>query len=153
VKLYLSDVFTNAIGNTDLKNDNWNKCFGIVIAPKRPENVAKNSKNDVIHAVQAAAVEVCNSTPVQNTVRRAVGDPTFLTLTGPACVKKGEVFSVSAGGDWRQSASWALWAQDGVPNNGCRNPGCGFYAPKTAGKTTVTYTMRGIQGKLDIKVQ
>lgn len=159
VKLYLSDVFINAIGNTDLKNDNWNKCFGIPIADKPPTTVAKNSKNDVIHAVQAPslaaspAVEVCNPTPVQNTMRRGAGDPTYLTLTGPGCVKKGEVFSVSAGGDWRQSASGAVWAQDGVPNNGCRNPGCGFYAPKTAGKTTVTYTMRGIQGKLDIKVQ
>ena len=161
VKLYLSDVFTNAIGNTDLKNDNWNKCFGIPIAVKPPANVAKNAINDVIRAVQAPpsslaaspVVEVCNSTPVQNTVRRGAGDPTFLTLTGPGCVKKGEVFSVSAGGDWRQAASGSVWAQDGVINRGCKNPGCGFYAPKTAGKTTVTYTMRGFQGKLDVKVQ
>jgi hypothetical protein len=153
VKLYLSDVFTNAIGNTDLKNDNWNKCFGIPIADKPPENVAKNSKNDVIRAVEAAAAEVCNSTPVQNTVRRAGGDPTYLTISGPGCVKKGEVFSVSAGGDWRQSASGAVWAQNDVANYGCRNPGCGFLAPRTAGKTTITYTMRGLQGKLDVKVQ
>lgn len=154
IKLYLSDVFTNAIGNTDLKNENWNKCFGIAIAPKPPANVAKNSKNDVIPAPEPAPiVEVCISAPVQNTVKRATGDPTFLTLTGPGCVKKGEVFSVTAGGDWRQSASGAVWAQDGVGNYGCRNPGCGFAAPKTAGTTTITYTMRGLQGKLDIKVQ
>ena len=156
VKLYLSDVFTNAIGNTDLKNDNWNKCFGIPIAVMPPKTVAKNSTNDVIRAVEAPpapVVEVCNSTPVQNTVRRAAGDPTYLTITGPGCVKKGEVFSVSAGGDWRQAASGSVWAQDGRANYGCRNPGCGFYAPKTAGKTTITYTMRGLQGKLDVKVQ
>lgn len=154
VKQYLSDVFTNAIGNTDLKNENWNKCFGIAIAPKPPANVAKNAINDVLSAPEPVpVVEVCNSTPVQNTVRRTSGDPTYLTLTGPGCVKKGEVFSVNAGGDWRQSASGALWAQDGVANYGCRNPGCGFAAPKTAGKTTITYTMRGLQGKLDIKVQ
>jgi hypothetical protein len=156
VKLYLSDVFTNAIGNTDLKNDNWNKCFGIPIAPKPPSTVAKNARNDVMESppvVAAPVIEVCNSEQIQNTVKRPSGDPTYLTLTGPGCVKKGEVFSVSAGGDWRQSASGALWAQNGVPNYGCRNPGCGFAAPKVAGKTTVTYTMRGLQGKLDIKVQ
>jgi hypothetical protein len=139
-----------------LKNENWKKCFGIRIAAKQPAAVARNARNDVMEAPPAAAaapVDICNSAPVQNTVRRGAGDPTYLTLTGPGCVKKGEVFSVSAGGDWRQSASGAVWAQNGVGNYGCRNPGCGFYAPKTAGKTTVTYTMRGLQGKLDIKVQ
>ena len=161
VKLYLSDVFTNAIGNTDLKNDNWNKCFGIAIADKPPTTVAKNSKNDVMEAppvVAAPVIQVCNSAaPVKNTVHRAAGariqDPKYLTLTGPACVKKGEGFSVFAGGDWRQSASGAVWAQNGLPNNGCRNPGCGFIAPNRAGTTTVTYTLRELQGKLDIKVQ
>jgi hypothetical protein len=155
VKLYLSDVFINAIGDTDLKNDNWNKCFGIPIADKPIKTVGKNSRNDVMEAppvVAAPVIEVCNSAPVQNTVRRAGGDPIYLTLTGPGCVKKGEVFSVSAGGDWRQSASGAIWAQDGVVNGGCRNPGCGFLAPKKAGKTTITYTMRDLQGKLDIDV-
>jgi len=177
VKLYLSDVFTNAIGNTDLKNDNWKKCFGIDIAPKPPANIAKNARNDVIGAIkpppprrytrdecegklngtwhangECTNMRECKSTPKQNTVKRASGDPTYLTLTGPGCVKRGEVFSVSAGGDWRQAASGSVWAQDGRANYGCRNPGCGFYAPKTAGKTTITYTMRGLQGKLDIDV-
>ena len=63
------------------------------------------------------------------------------------------MFSVTAGGDWRQSASEAVWAQNGLPSNGCRNPGCGFVAPNRAGTTTVTYTLRELQGKLDIKVQ
>jgi hypothetical protein len=159
VKLYLSDVFINAIGNTDLKNENWKKCFGIRIADKPPTTVAKNARNDVMEAPSVLAApapapaDLCNSAPVQNTVRRASGDPTYLTLSGPGCVKKGEVFSVSAGGDWRQSASGAVWAQNGVGNYGCRNPGCGFLAPNRAGTTTVTYAMRGLQGKLDIKVQ
>ena len=156
VKQYLSDVFTNAIGNTDLKNENWNRCFGIPIAPKPPANVAKNATNDVIRAIMAQpapAIQICNSTPVKNTVSRAAGDPTYLTLTGPGCVKKGEVFSVSAGGDWRQSAAWALWRQDGNINGGCKNPGCGFVAPNRAGTTTITYTLRGIEGKLVINVQ
>jgi len=156
VKQYRSDVFTNAIGNTDLKNENWNRCFGIPIAPKPPANVAKNATNDVIRAIMAQpapAIQICNSTPVKNTVSRAAGDPTYLTLTGPGCVKKGEVFSVSAGGDWRQSAAWALWRQDGNINGGCKNPGCGFVAPNRAGTTTITYTLRGIEGKLVINVQ
>lgn len=183
VKLYLSDVFINAIGDTDLKNDNWNKCFGIPIADKPMKTVGKNSRNDVMLPIQPAPapfidttrrytrsecednlngnwhangectnMKECNSAPKQNTVRRATGDPTYLTLTAPGCVKKGQVFSVNAGGDWRQSASGAIWAQDGVVNGGCRNPGCGFLAPKKAGKTTITYTMRGLQGKLDIDV-
>jgi len=95
----------------------------------------------------------CPSNQVSNTVRRSGGDPSYLTLTGPSCVKKGENFSVTGGGDWQQSASGATWALNGVPNSGCRNTGCGFTAPNTAGTITVTYTMRGLQGKLDIKVE
>ena len=184
VKLYLSDVFTNAIGDTDLKNDNWNKCFGIPIANAPVKTVGKNAKNDVILPIEPPApppvvvttrrytraecedtlngnwhangectnMKECNSAPKGNTVKRGTGDPTNLTLTAPTCVKRGQVFSVSAGGDWRQSASGSIWAQDGVVNVGCRNPGCGFLAPKKAGKTTITYTMRGLQGKLDIDV-
>jgi hypothetical protein len=197
VKLYLSDVFINAIGHMDSKNEDWKKCFGIHIAPKPPKQVAKNARNDVTRplvvvippppppAVLAPAApapppppppprytraecegnlngswhangectNICNSAPVQNKVSRAAGDPTYLTLTGPGCVKRGQVFSVSAGGDWRQSASGALWRQDGVPNNGCRNPGCGFVAPNTAGTTTITYTLRNLVGKLVINVK
>jgi hypothetical protein len=187
VKLYLSDVFINAIGDTDMKNENWNKCFGIAIADKPPKQVAKNSKNDVIRPVQAPpappvplytraecegnlngiwhangeCTNICNSAPVQNTVRRAAGDPTFLTLTGPGCVRRGQVFSVSASGDWKLSASgnpwipgsWAVWRQNGKENDGCKNPGCGFVAPNTVGTTTITYTLRGLEGKLVINVK
>jgi hypothetical protein len=198
VKLYLSDVFINAIGDTDLKNENWKKCFGIPIADKLPRQPAKNSKNDVIRPLvvvlpppppaalapaplapapppppppprytraecegnlngswhaNGECTNICNSAPVQNKVSRAAGDPTYLTLTGPGCVKRGQVFSVNASGDWRQSASWALWRQDGKINDGCKNPGCGFVAPNTAGTTTITYTLRDLQGKLVINVK
>ena len=89
---------------------------------------------------------------ISNTVRRSSGDPTYITLTGPSCVNKGQSFSVSAGGDWQQSAYGSPWKLNGNLNNGCKNPGCGFGAPATPGTATVTYTVGGLEGTLNIPV-
>jgi hypothetical protein len=79
-------------------------------------------------------------------------DPSWITLSGPSCIKKGDVFSVTANGDWTTSASGSPWKLNGVQNTGCRNTGCGFRAPETSGTATVTYNIRGLEGKLDINV-
>jgi len=93
-----------------------------------------------------------NPTQISNTVRRASGDPSYITLTGPSCVNKGQYFSVSAGGDWQQGAYGSPWKMNGNLNNGCKNPGCGFGAPANTGTATVTYNIRGLEGKLNIPV-
>ena len=93
-----------------------------------------------------------NPTQISNTVRRASGDPTYITLTGPSCLNKGQSFSVSAGGDWQQGSYGSPWRLNGNLNNGCKNPGCGFTAPTNTGTATVTYNIRGLEGRLNIPV-
>ena len=77
--------------------------------------------------------------------------PGPITVTGPSSVKVGEYFEVKAMGNWT-NASGAVWAMNGVPNAGCRNPGCGFTAPRTAGTANITYTVEGGVGSLTIPV-
>ena len=137
------EQFSSKYGNGPLTDEVYDIYYAISNGPP-------SSKCNVETLID---LQSCPSNQVSNTVRRSGGDPSYLTLTGPSCVKKGENFSVTGAGDWQQSASGATWALNGIPNSGCRNPGCGFTAPNTAGTITVTYTMRGLQGKLDIKVE
>lgn len=93
----------------------------------------------------------CTPTQISNTVRNTTGGrPSFVTLTGPSCVKVGEYFTVQANLD--SGAGKGHWALNGVRNAGCLNPGCGFMAPKTAGIAIITYEFTNITGTLQIQV-
>jgi hypothetical protein len=106
-----------------------------------------------IRCERITPTRTCTPTNNENRVTKmGANDPSWITLSGPSCIKKGDVFSVTANGDWTTSASGSPWKLNGVQNTGCRNTGCGFRAPETSGTATVTYNIRGLEGKLDINV-
>ena len=77
--------------------------------------------------------------------------PVTVNVTGPSSLTMGQYFEAKATGTW-SDASGAVWALNGVQNSGCRNPGCGFYAPNTPGNAIITYTVQGVTGTLTIPV-
>lgn len=92
----------------------------------------------------------CTPTQIENTINSPGSSPSYITIVGPSCVTVGKYFEVSAKGNW--TSGYGSWALNGVVNSGCRNPGCGFYAPSAKGTATVTYTFNGVKGSLEIQV-
>uniref|UniRef100_A0A6C0L7Z7 Uncharacterized protein n=1 Tax=viral metagenome TaxID=1070528 RepID=A0A6C0L7Z7_9ZZZZ len=76
---------------------------------------------------------------------------TGVQLIGPPSLLAGQYFEVKALGDWTD-ARGAVWSLNGIPNAGCQNPGCGFYAPTTVPTATISYTVQGKTGTLTIPV-
>ena len=87
---------------------------------------------------------------IKNTVTGNNTKPSYITLEGPSAVSIGDYFIVKAYLDAGEGD--AYWAMDGIINKGCRNPGCGFYAPSTPGIITITYNFSKISGTLNIQV-
>lgn len=70
-------------------------------------------------------------------------------------VRNGKFFNVNLEGSWSGDPIF-LWKIDGVANRGCRNPNCGFYAPKNNSSTIISVdvisgsNVRSISKKVDI---
>lgn len=76
---------------------------------------------------------------------------TGVQLIGPPSLMAGQYFEVKALGDWTD-ATGVVWSLNGIPNAGCKNPGCGFYAPTTVPTANISYTVQGKTGTLSIPV-
>ena len=72
-------------------------------------------------------------------------------LIGPPSLLAGQYFEVKAVGDWTDTTG-GVWSLNGIPNAGCKNPGCGFYAPTTVPTANISYTVQGKTGTLSIPV-
>lgn len=88
---------------------------------------------------------------IQNKTSRTSSNPSYIILSGPSRVFIGQYFTVEAMGDW-ENAGGAIWTLNDVPNCGCKNPGCGFYAPNSPGVAKIKYILNGLVGTLDIQV-
>jgi hypothetical protein len=94
----------------------------------------------------------CNSITISNKVSRTLSNPSYIVLSGPSHVFKGQHFTVNAQGDWENLNNNALWLLNEKVNCGCKNSGCGFYAPNNPGIAKVKYIVNGLIGTLDIQI-